>query len=71
MRLSPLPGRPLPLVAPGPSALPSGPEPRTGHRLSRWDCSSSPGRFGSISPLCSTGREGDVKQGERSTSRGS
>lgn len=32
MRLSPLPSQPLPLVAPGSSAQPSGPEPRARQR---------------------------------------
>lgn len=52
MRLSPLPGQPLPLVAPGPSALPSVPEPRARGCCGR-DCSLSPGPSGSRAPTSS------------------
>lgn len=54
MRLSPLPGWPLPIVAPGPSALPSGPDPLAHRRgLCGRDCSLNPGPFGSPVPTSS------------------
>lgn len=53
MRLSPLPGRPLPLVAPGPSAPPSGPEPLARCGLCGRDGCSSPGPSGSLAPTSS------------------
>lgn len=49
MRLSPQLGRPLPLVAPGSSAQPAGPELLAGRGLSRREFSGQRGHFGSFS----------------------